>query len=360
MFEAKYMDIAEKLESKIAHRQWKRRLPGVATLSRELGVNSRTVSKALRVLSDKGKIEIKPSSGAYICQGKKRDTSYGAIGVLGLLHGDKRQEELVVVEEQAKKQGYHVLSVEHGKEIFQAKPDILLNIPVDGFVFTNSTLTPNMVSDLIRAGIPFVTVNRISEVEGVNWIDFDHDTAHTNILEHIVGLGHRRIAFVTFRSCMEEHDRRMRELYRRFLEPKGLWDPILHIDNGDMQEYYRRYGEHYCSIFGMEQASYLMSMKHPPTAVVLSSHAMAYGFISQAQKMGFNIPSDVSLVASTQKRREADQETFLTMIAGSITEKVKRATDILLDLIHSPHDQPVQKFLAMDVMLRDSIGPCKP
>lgn len=359
MFEAKYLDVAEKLESKIAGRQWKRRLPGVAALSRELGVNSRTVSKALRVLSERGKVEIKPSSGTFIRRDDKRNTSYGAIGVLGLLHTDKRQAELAIIEEQAMANGYHVLSVEHNKEIFEAKPDILLNIPVDGFIFTNSTLTPNMVNGLTRAGLPFVTINRISDLEGVNWVDFDHKTAHLDILNRLFQLGHRRIAFASFHPAMEEHARRMREIYRGFLEPKGLWEPMLFIDDADMYEYYRRYGEHYYSIYGMEKASYLMSMKHPPTAVVLTSHAMAYGFISQARKMGLSVPADVSLAACTQRPQEAQQETFLTMISGSVFENIKRATTILLDLIDTPRDTPVQELTPMNVIVRESVGPCK-
>ena len=114
MFEAKYLDVADELESKIASRQWKRRLPGVATLSRELGVNSRTVSKALRVLSDKGKIEIKPSSGAYICQTPQKRRRYGAIGAMGMLHGNKTQAELLVIEEQAKKKNYYTCRYDNG------------------------------------------------------------------------------------------------------------------------------------------------------------------------------------------------------------------------------------------------------
>ncbi len=358
MFEAKYLEIANKLEARINSCHWKGRLPGVAVLSKEFGANSRTVSKALKVLSDKGKITIKPSSGSFICP-EKTERTYGVIGVLGLIRRNQRQLGLDNIEEVAKSYNYYVLSVEHCNEIFKAKPGLLLKIPVDGLIFSNSLLTPEIVKHLNQADIPFVSTNRISEIPGINWVDFDHIKAQKNILEHLLSLGHRRIALVSYHPTIEEHARRMKNVFRETLEPLGLYDPVLYIDDGDMMDYYRRYGEHYSTMYGMEKGSYLMSHKHRPTAAVVYGYDMAHGFCHQAQKMGLKVPEDISVIGISQNQQEAERESFLTLIVGDVCKRSARAAEILLKVIESPHGEPVQELIGMDLLPRKSVCACK-
>lgn len=358
MFEAKYLDVADRLEAKINEGKWKKKLPGVSVLSRELNINSRTVSKALRVLSEKGTIQIIPSSGTFIRGTSRKTRHYGAIGVLGMLHDHKKTAGMDIIEDLARENDYHVLSIDHCDEVFKAKPEILLNIPVDGFIFTNSTITPQIVSDLTQAEIPFVSVNRISELENVNWIDFNHEKANREIVEHLYSLGHRRIAYVMFKPNLAEHARRMEKLYRTMMDEKGIYDASLYVNDGDLMEYYHVYGEHYSSVYGMEKTSYLMSMPDRPTAIVAFSQEMAHGVCSQLQKMGIRIPQDMSVVGTTQDRNAAEREKILTMMAGSLQDRARRATKILFELIESPQKAPIQESLDMDVIFRTSTGPC--
>ncbi len=355
--EAKYLGLAEELESKIDSRTWKHRLPGVATLSREFGVNTRTVSRALKVLSQKGKIEIRPSSGAYV-HPRRQGRRYGAIAVLGLLHSNKTTAELVAIEEQAKAKNYHVINVEHSCEIFKSKPDILLDLPVDGFIFTNSIVTNDIANDLKRRGIPFISINRISDVEGINWVDFHHENAHTEMLNHLLSLGHRRIAYVSFQVGRTEHVRRTRELYQNVLLPKGGYDPALHVDDGDTSYYFGRYGDRYAKVYGTEKASMLMRRNSRPTAVICAGRDIARGVMHRAKKLGLSVPGDLSVVATGQNRRKAEQEKFLTMITGSICHKAQRATELLMQLIDSPERAPVQEFIELQIIHRCSTGPC--
>lgn len=361
MHEAKYYEIADKLESQIAKSRWKSRLPGVAALSKEFGVNSRTVCKALRVLSDKGKIDIRPSSGAYIRSSPLRK-KYGTIGVLGTMGavggpiGPKTSARLAVVDEEARKRGYHVLNVDYSRDAFQANPDALLDIPADGFLFTNCFLNVDIVKRLIHARIPFISANRISDVDGVNWIDFDWEKALTKALHHLIELGHSRIASVSFATGLQEHDRRIRETFQAVLEPRGFFDPALLIHDVTQMDYYRRYGEYYRSMYGMEKASYLMQMPSRPTAVICGGTDAANAFIHQAQKLGLSVPHDLSVVAITQEEESLQQEKFLTMISCSIREKLRLAAAQLLEIVETPRIAPFHKLMQMDFIIQQSTG----
>ncbi|NLW85736.1 MAG: LacI family transcriptional regulator [Planctomycetes bacterium] len=358
MFETKYLDVAQKLEEKIQEGRWTDKLPGVSVLSKELEVNSRTISKALRALSSKGTITIVPSSGTFIRRQAKTNR-HGAIGVLGLLHEKKRAVQLDVVEDCAKQHGYHVLGIDHCNDVFREKPNILLNLPVDGFIFTNSTITPEVIDLLKKARTPFISVNRISDVPGVNWVDFDHESAHTKLLEQLISLGHKRIAYIGFTPSIAEHGRRILHVYRSALEKHGLYDPNLYAFDGKMMDYYRRYGEHYCSIYGMEKAVQLLNSPKPPTAIVAFGEQTASGVYCKLQANGLSAPDDISIVATTQNAQFTREERFFSMLAASAEDMIRRATSILLELIDSPRKEPVQELLDIDMIIQRSVGPCK-
>lgn len=358
MFETKYLDIAEELESKIDRGQWESRLPGVAVLSRELSANPRTITKALQVLSRKGRVTIKASSGTFINQDHNARQRYYTIGVLGLLHNQKKQVELMDVEEMARKRGYHVLSIEHCNELLEKNPDILQQMPVDGFIFANSTLTCDVATSLCKAGVPFVSVNRVSAIDGVNWVDFDNEKGYGEVFQRLLELGHRRIAFLGFKTNMEEHAVRMERVYRDALQQAGCYDPSLYLHHDDAGEYYSRYREQYGAILGMEKAGYLMSMEYRPTAILTTCPAIAHGFCRQVEMMGMKVPDHVSVAAICQRRQDADRETFLSVLAGSVRKRARLATETLLQKIDEPGGDTIQEFLGMDFILRGSVGPC--
>lgn len=357
MFDTKYLDVAEELESRIDKGHWRQKLPPVTTLSRELGVNPRTLAKALRSLSDKGRVNIRPSTGAFIRDTRPVSRTNKVIGVLGMLRDTKKTDELVAIEEQAAESGYYVLNVEHCRKLFRHKPNVLLELPVDGLIFTNSVLTPEIAQSLNRNQVPFVAVNRVSDPPDIHWVDYDHQKAHQQILTHLLDLGHRRMAYVAFRPRLEEHDLRIRQAHREVLEPLGLLDSFTYVADGDMAEYDTRYGEYGQHIYGMEKAAHLMRLNPRPTAVIICGQEAAHGFCTQAKSMALTIPADVSVVAEGNRQHKMETEAFLTMIGGGVGLKAKRAVDILLKVINSPNIPPVQQLIDMDVVIRRSTGP---
>lgn len=356
MLKVRYLDIAKILNDRIQSGHWKDKFPGVAVLSKELEVNPRTISRALKILSEQGKITIRGTRGTFITQGNPSRPRYTTLGVIGMVFQQRQLEEMGYIHEVAQTRQYHVMAIDHSQpELFQ-KEGFLSSMPVDGFIFTNSLLTPEIVLLLRQAGIPFVSLNRIDEVRGVDWVDYDNEQGRRNTLEYLLSLGHRRIACISFKEHMAEYAERMETVYRQILHEANCYDPCLYIHDSDMRAYYRRCGEEYQTIYGMEKAASLMNMVSPPTAVVLANIQMAYGFIRQARQMGYEVPKHVSVVAQSQSRSQIRQEKFLTLLTSSSVRLAMRGTQILLDRIQDPSRPVTQELVPTELVRQQSVA----
>jgi DNA-binding LacI/PurR family transcriptional regulator len=63
---------------------------------------------------------------------------------------------------------------------------------VDGFVLSDVLEGDARVEHVVRAGVPFVTFGRLSP----SWVDVDNAAAVEAVVEHLAGLGHRRVVYL--------------------------------------------------------------------------------------------------------------------------------------------------------------------
>ena len=172
------------------------------------------------------------------------------------------------------------------------------NRSVDGIVFFGTTMTSD---ELIELGIEYCAVQCLEwkRAPTTSIVSIDDNLAGYELTEHLLGLGHRRIALLGNRA---EHTGILREDgYRRALADSGLpFDELLVVD-GD-------YGFDH----GREGARKLLTSAIPPTAIFCVSDMIAAGVITEARVLGVNTPSEVA-VAGFDDSREA------TMSAPPIT-----------------------------------------
>lgn len=111
----------------------------------------------------------------------------------------------------------------------------------------------------------------------------DSRAASRQAIEHLLSLGHTRIAFA---ACeREDGDHRDRyEAYSAALEARGLMHPDL----------VGRIPPH--RMDGEKLIRTLMGMPDRPTAVFIADPLVAVGAINEAHKMGVRIPDDLSIV----------------------------------------------------------------
>ncbi|MGD9633928.1 MAG: LacI family DNA-binding transcriptional regulator [Pirellulales bacterium] len=108
-------------------------------------------------------------------------------------------------------------------------------------------------------------------------------TASAEGVEHLVSLGHKRIAFAANDTDDGDHLDRL-DAYRQTLRSRNLYDEQLEF----------RVPAH--RLDGAQLMRKMMSLSAPPTAVFIADPLIADGAINEAHKIGLRIPDELSIL----------------------------------------------------------------
>ena len=156
----------------------------------------------------------------------------------------------------------------------------------DGVIIVDLRVSPEEVAALARSEVAAVTVG--SRHAPYPSVTVDHAPAAGLAVEHLVGLGHRRIGLISgapggpleFTAPLQR-----RNAYHQTLERAGL-------DHGPELE-----GTGNFTVDGGREAmAGLLSGRDRPTAVFAMSDEMAYGAMGAIRDVGLGVPDDISVV----------------------------------------------------------------
>lgn len=155
---------------------------------------------------------------------------------------------------------------------------------VDGLILATVRRTDTSIQALADAGFPFVLVNRHTEPITPNAVVPDDHAGAFAAVEHLIGLGHRRIAHIAGADNISTGHWRRRG-YRDALQRHGLpFDPALLVHGT-----YREPG-------GYEAMKRLLALPDPPTGVFAVNDLAASGALQAAREAGLRVPDDLSIV----------------------------------------------------------------
>ncbi len=294
-----YQNLSEKLEKYIADNGITGRMPGVLKLSRELGVHHVTLSKAMRILEQKGLLSINGTKGTFVNQSSVKRPRHHVIALVGANteHGEDK-EILSKLNEEARKSGYSIIAVTFEEELFQKNKTILLNFPVDGFLFRMSSLRREQAELLRREEFPMVSGAR---KEGYPWLDqtdCDHYAGYSLLLNRLINLGHRRIAFLEF-DRVPEYRFYLDNIRHVFEEKLGeAFDAELFYTKSKGRELWDEFGELYWEVYAERALKHWFSLPEPPTAII-APLPMLIRINGILEKKKISVPQDVSLMFVT-------------------------------------------------------------
>ncbi len=211
-----------------------------------------------------------------------------------------------------------------------------------------------VVSELLHAGraklerlhVPVVLVDPVGSVAqtlptvaATNW------AGGRDATEHLIELGHRRIAIITGPLSEECHRDRL-DGYRAALQRAGIdHDPDLVRVGDSLVTGGRRYGAD------------LLQLPDPPTAIVSGSDEQAYGIYQAARDLGLRIPEDLSVVGFDDVELCQWVSPQLTTVRQPLAEMAREATRLVIELSRDGI-RPSQRFeLATSVVVRESTAP---
>lgn len=142
----------------------------------------------------------------------------------------------------------------------------------------------------------------------------------TEAMEYLLGLGHRRIGYISGRAELESSSRRLKG-YRDALGKAGVAVDEQLIASGD-----------YTTETGATGTRYLLGLEKPPTAIFASNDQMAMGVFQVAEEMGIRIPEDLSVIGFDNITES--KYMGLTTVDQFISEMGYVATQMLIKIIN--------------------------
>jgi LacI family transcriptional regulator len=194
---------------------------------------------------------------------------------------------------------------------------------VDGVIVASSPLDDPLIPNLQQDHIPFISVGRHPDPD-VDYVDVDNVGGARMATEHLIRLGHRRIATIAGPLDTVAGQDRLRG-YRQALETRHIPVPDELIAEGDFTE-----------SSGHAAARQLLSGS--PTAIFAASDMMAIGALKAARDAGLRIPQDLALVGFDDVPVASVIEPALTTVRQPIERLGSMAVEILLDVLENGED----------------------
>ncbi|MFN8075029.1 MAG: LacI family DNA-binding transcriptional regulator [Kineosporiaceae bacterium] len=224
--------------------------------------------------------------------------------------------------------------------------DNLQERSTDGVILVTSELDEELQAELDRREIPVVVVDPAGTtaqtrptVGATNW------SGGMAATEHLLSLGHRRIALITGAMRVLCSLARLNG-YRAALDNAGVtYDEDLVI-----------YGDFYHEA-GFTGTQKLLELDEPPTAIFACSDQMALGAYEAVRQRGLRVPEDVSVVGFDDLPQARWASPPLTTVRQPLAQMGMVAARTLLRLIaEEPLDSP-RLEVATDLVVRESTAP---
>lgn len=220
--------------------------------------------------------------------------------------------------------------------------NLLGNGYLDGVIVASASLDDPLISNLLHDRVPVVSVGRHPQV---HFVDVDNLGGARMAVEHLIRLGHRRIATITGPLGMAHGQDRL-EGYRQALAAHRIPVEEDLIVEGDFTE-------------GSGLASMQRLLPADPTAVFVASDTMAVGALKALRQAGREVPQEIAMVSFDDIPVASAIEPGLTTVRQPIERMGSMAVEVLLSLVESSPEAeaPVHRIiLPTELVVRASCG----
>jgi len=244
------------------------------------------------------------------------------------------------IEQAAREHGYSVLlgDTQYSLSREQTYADMIAARQADGII----TLLPHVPKLLIDGRFPVVSACECVEDRAITCIGVDNARSATIAVDHLLTLGHRRIALIAGPpSSPLSADRR--HGYEAALRAAGARSGAALMASGD-----------FSAESGRSAVEELLARKERFTALFCSNDEMAIGAIRGLKAHGLRVPEDISVVGFDDIRFARYTDPPLTTMAQPKNELGREALNLLLEILGDTTVPTRKRVLAADLFVRQS------
>lgn len=360
----KYMQLKQEIISWIVTAQFKphEKLPSENEIGKQFEMSRQTVRQALGDLEQEGWLYRVQGKGTFVSDQsapERKNSSQGmTIGMITTHISDYIFPTIVRgVESSLRAVGARLLlaSTDNEKDKEKDSLESMLREPLTGLIIEptkSAEGNPNfnyfLALDALK--IPYIMLNeRYSDVDAP-CLRVDDELGGYRAAEHLIKLGHTRIAGF-FKTDDFQGVHRMRGFLRAHREQGHTVPP----------DYLLRYTTEEKQDKPM-QALFAMLQREPdqrPTAIICYNDELAVKMLDIVRQAGLTVPEDLSIVGFDDANLATATEVKLTTVAHPKTEMGTDAVELLLSMLDKQHQrrQTQDKIYDPQLVIRDSTRP---
>jgi LacI family transcriptional regulator len=201
------------------------------------------------------------------------------------------------------------------------------------------------VEQLRAEDFPFVLIDYDDEAPGCGVVNASNRRGTREAIRYLVGIGHRRIGFITGRDNVGATRERLAG-YREQMAEAGLEVRRRDVVQGDFLE-----------ARGHAAGLELLEGPDRPTAIFASSDMAAFGAMRAADDLGVQVPGDLSVVGFDDIPEASRVVPALTTVRQPLREMGRAAVTQLLARLRDPSEPPRRVVLETELVVRGSTAP---
>jgi LacI family transcriptional regulator, galactose operon repressor len=199
-------------------------------------------------------------------------------------------------------------------------------------------------------GYPLVVIDPLAPLDAsIPSVSAAHESGGEQAMQHLLELGHRRIAAITGPPGWVATEER-RRAYRGALAAAGIpFDAALELEaDFDFEP-------------GTQAAAVLLELDPPPTAIFAFSDMIAVGAMRAARARGIGIPDQLSIVGFDDSAYASVVQPALTTVRQPLAEMGTTAVDLLLRLMRNEavdtlHLEPFTRLVVRETTAAPRLG----
>lgn len=324
----------------------------IKDIAKRAGVSASTVSRALKNHPSIGaatteRIQTLAREMGYVPSGVARALVSSQSSTIGVAVNDFLNPFYVDlisnIENAVMQEEYHVFvsSFHRSRERELGLTNVFFESRLAGLIVVGSLLNRDYLTWPNRTAMPIVLVSCPTYPYSVS---VNHRLGVSKAMEHLVELGHRRIAFVTQGHRTTTEQQRLAGyqavLARHNISP----DDALIVDgDGDITG-------------GIRAVPQLLALPNRPTAIFCYNDMTAIGVINGLQQQGYHVPRDFSVVGFDDLKLASAYAPALTTVRQPTDQVGQEAIHVLRNLIQG-QSAVSTKIFEPELIIRHSTAP---
>lgn len=329
-------------------------------LADNLGLSQTTVSRALNgypEVSEATRLRVAEAAArlGYRANASARRLATGRAGAFGMVlrteaYGPHTVEFLGGLAERLFHDEMDILvsTVETAEEEAATYRRAAASKKVDAVILASPYPDDARVHLLNDLGLPYLLHGRSEGAPPHAWLDIDNAGATERATNHLLDLGHRRIALVNGPRGMTFANHR-EDGYRAALTSRQV-APVRSLIANTI----------FTDEMGFRTAQQMLERGEPPTAFVAGSMMTALGIFRAIRAAGLELGKDISMIAHDDVFPYLNADNMVPSMSttrSSIRAAGTRVGELLMQLLAGKSPADIHEVWPVDLVLRESTGP---